>query len=107
MGGKGGSKGVVRDKLIQRFLDEHEGPFTVSDTVTHMKGWGLRNIPTVREIGMMLRGLTRKGVVANLGQETTLSARMMAEKAGLTQSQLRKTTLYIKVGELAKYGEEE
>lgn len=104
MGGKGGSKGIVRDRLISRFLSEVEGPFTVNDAIIHMKGWGLRNIPTVREVGMCLK--RHEGVI-NTGKATPMQSRMMAERAGLHQSNLRKTTLYIKVDDLASFGEEE
>lgn len=96
--GRGNSKGLTRDKYTRLAIDEMEGkPFTVTDLLMQMKTWNKRNLPTTREIGMVLAKMLRIGELKSLGEEAPLVFREMTEVAGLYQGQGRKTTLYVDI----------
>lgn len=85
---------------------QHKGePFTSGDLIDMMKTkW--KSIPSVREVGMVLSQLEKKGLIKYLGEEASLQSRRMLEQAGLTQHGLRKVSLYVAVSADVGSGEE-
>lgn len=106
---RGNSKGIVRERLIASSLDRINTAFTASDILDTMYDMEPRpkNMPSIREVGATLRGFVAKGEIIELGKAVPNKYRDMVEAAGLWQRGLRKTKLYIKVGDLPSIGEEE
>jgi hypothetical protein len=101
---RGASKGIWRNKIVRRAVEGMEGnPFTASDLIDWMMNEKVKNKPAIREVGMVLRVMVKEGTLTNLGQEGSLLGRQLLEQAGLTQSGVRKVTLYIE----SKYMDEE
>ncbi len=91
---RGNSKGVLRDRLVKQAVKDMDGaPFTAGDLLDKMSY--SRNMPSVREVGMVLSKMKRKGEVIYLGEAGARIGREMLEAAGLTQHGVRKTGLYI------------
>jgi len=104
---KGNSKGILRARLVQQALDKIDGSFTASDVLTTIDEFDPRprNIPSIREIGAVLKNWVTSGDIVELGKAVPNKYRDMVEAAGLWQRGLRKTKLYIKVGDLDKLGD--
>lgn len=102
---RGNSKGIVTRRLIGSALDKINRPFTASDILDIMCDFDPRpkNIPSIREIGAVLKTFVTAGNIVEVGKAVPTKYRQMIENAGLYQRQLRKTKLYIKVGDLATY----
>ena len=82
---RGNSKGIRRDAFTKAAIEAMEGePFTASDLIEKIKETGKRNTPSVREVGMVLAKMKRLETIRYIG-----------EAAGLTQTGVRKTALYI------------
>lgn len=103
---RGNSKGKRRMDYTMWAIAQHKGePFTSGDLIDMMKTkW--KSIPSVREVGMVLSQLEKKGLVKYLGEEASLQSRRMLEQAGLTQHGLRKVALYVAVKMNVPSGEE-
>jgi len=104
---RGNSKGIVRAKLIATSLERINKAFTASDILDAMYDMNPRpkNIPSIREVGAALRVFVASGQIIELGKAVPNKYRDMVEAAGLWQRGLRKTKLYIKVGDLDKLGD--
>jgi len=106
---RGNSKGIVRARLIETALKRINKAFTASDILDAMYDMNPRpkNMPSIREVGAALRMYVANGEIIELGKAVPNKYRDMVEAAGLWQRGLRKTKLYIKVGDLPSIGEEE
>jgi len=100
---KGNSKGIVTRRNIGKALQKINGAFTASDVLDEIDLLKPRprNIPSIREIGAVLKNWVTSGDIVELGKAVPNKYREMVEAAGLWQRGLRKTKLYIKVGDLA------
>jgi|TARA_R110001583_G_scaffold32058_6_gene109580 hypothetical protein len=93
---RGNSKGIRRDAFTKAAIEAMEGePFTASDLIEKIKETGKRNTPSVREVGMVLAKMKRLETIRYLGEVGANQNRRMLEAAGLTQTGVRKTALYI------------